>query len=157
MILALSIWNCFTIPIDIAFTPPAMEETAFQVINYIIDAIFAIDIFLSFRTSFIDEATGAEVTDPPKIALLYVKNRFVIDLIATIPFDLILVGSAGKDVSGKLSILSTLKIFRVLRLTKVISYLNASENTKHSLKIFKLLFYLVIYIHCQGCAWYYYT
>jgi len=31
---------------------------------------------------------------------------------------------------------------------KIISYINASENTKHSLKIFKLLFYLIIYIHC---------
>ena len=40
---------------------------------------------------------------------------------------------------------------------KIISYLNASENMKHSLKISKLLFYLMIYIHCQGCAWYYYT
>lgn len=59
--------------------------------------------------------------------------------------------------SGKLSLLSLLKLFRVLRLTKIISYLNTSENIKHSLKIFKLLFFLIIYIHCQACAWFFYT
>jgi hypothetical protein len=58
---------------------------------------------------------------------------------------------------GQLAILSLLKFFRILRLTKVISYMNASENIKHSLKIFKLLFFLTIYIHFQACAWFYYT
>jgi hypothetical protein len=157
LIMIISIWNCFIIPVDIAFQPPALEGLMAVTINSIIDVIFGIDIVLNFRTSYIIEATGAELLQPSKIALHYLKGRFFIDLFATVPFDSILAGLAGRQVSGKLSLLSTLKIFRVLRLMKIISYLNASENTKHSLKIFKLLFYLIIYIHCQGCAWYFYT
>ena len=44
-----------------------------------------------------------------------------------------------------------------MRVTKIISYMNTSENIKHSLKIFKLIFFLVLYIHCQACAWFFYT
>lgn len=85
------------------------------------------------------------------------KERFIIDILATVPFDSIFNGILDAKVSGKLSLLSLLKLFRVLRITKVITYMNASENVKHSLKIFKLIFFLVIYIHCQACAWYFYT
>lgn len=35
--------------------------------------------------------------------------------------------------------------------------MNASESIKYSLKIFKLIFYLVMYIHCQACAWFFFT
>lgn len=35
--------------------------------------------------------------------------------------------------------------------------MNTSESIKHSLKIFKLIFYLMIYIHCQACAWFFFT
>ena len=85
------------------------------------------------------------------------KSRFIIDLLATVPFDTIFQKFFGKNISGKLSLLSLLKLFRVLRVFKVISYMNASESIKYSLKIFKMLFYLIMYIHCQACAWFYFT
>lgn len=56
-----------------------------------------------------------------------------------------------------LNILSILKIIRVFRFTKIITFLNTSENVKLSLRLFKLIFYLMIYIHWQACAWFYYT
>jgi hypothetical protein len=56
-----------------------------------------------------------------------------------------------------LGILSLFKIIRVLRFTKVISYLNTTDDVKWSLKFFKLIFYLIIYLHWQACAWFYYT
>jgi Ion transport protein len=118
---------------------------------------FAVDTILNFRTTIIEESTGREITEPKKIAMIYIKSRFIVDLLATVPLDTILEGFLGTQVSGKLSLLSLLKLFRVLRLTKIISYLNTSENIKHSLKIFKLLFFLIIYIHCQACAWFFYT
>lgn len=73
------------------------------------------------------------------------------------PFDSIFSAIINNKVGGNLSLLTLLKLFRILRLSKIILYLNTSENIKHSLKIFKLLFFLLIYIHCQGCAWFYYT
>jgi hypothetical protein len=157
MIMVLSLWNSYSIPVDIAFEPEIFEALGNRIVNHIVDALFAIDMVLNFVTSIVDEATGQEILSPKKIMIHYMKSRFVIDLLATIPFDTIFDGLVDKTVSGKLSLFSLLKLFRVLRLTKIISYINASENIKHSLKIFKLIFFLVTYIHCQACLWFYYT
>ena len=48
---------------------------------------------------------------------------------------------------------SLLKLFRVTRLTRIIARLNVSEDTKNSLKLFQLIFFIIMYIHCMGCAW----
>lgn len=128
-----------------------------MIANHIIDVIFGIDLIMHFRTTIMNDVTGEEIKTPVMIAKTYVKGRFIIDLLATIPFDTIFDSIIGASISGKLSIFSLLKLFRVLRLTKVISFMNASEDIKHSLKIFKLVFYLILYIHCQACAWFYFT
>lgn len=49
---------------------------------------------------------------------------------------------------------SLLKIVRVNRLGRIIARLNVSEDTKNSLKLFQLVFFIVMYIHCSGCAWF---
>jgi hypothetical protein len=53
----------------------------------VIDAIFAIDILINFRTTYFNPRTGDEVSDPKLIAKAYLQGRFWIDLLATIPFD----------------------------------------------------------------------
>jgi hypothetical protein len=57
----------------------------------------------------------------------------------------------------KLDLFQIIKINRVLRFTRVISFINTSENVKLTLRLFKLILYLMIYIHWQACAWFYYT
>ena len=47
-----------------------------------------------------------------------------------------------------------LKLARVLRLGKIITYLNLKDDVKMSLKLGKLIFFLIIYIHINGCIWY---
>lgn len=148
LILVISVWNSFSIPIDIAFQPPFFQHPTNQICNHVVDAIFMLDILIHFRTSTLDEISGEWITLPNKIACAYVKSRFLLDILATIPFDTIFLSVLGKNISGKLSLLSLLKLFRVLRVFKIISYMNASESIKYSLKIFKMLFYLIMYIHC---------
>ena len=52
--------------------------------------MFAVDIIVNFRSAFINQKTGEEVMTAKAVAVYYLKNRFVIDLIATIPFDFIM-------------------------------------------------------------------
>jgi len=95
VILVISVWNSFSIPIDIAFGPEIFEETPNVVVNHLIDIYFALDIILHFRTTIINEATGEEIKEPKLIALTYLKGRFIIDLLATVPFDTIFYGLLG--------------------------------------------------------------
>lgn len=87
IIIVMSLYNCFVLPVDIAFKPSALESEVIDVFNVIIDIIFAIDIFLNFRTTIANDLTGDEITDGPVIAKTYLKHRFFLDLLATIPFD----------------------------------------------------------------------
>ena len=111
------------------------------------------DVFISFRTTIIDEITKVEIMDASVIAKRYIlRGRFLVDVVSSIPFDALI-----DSHSEKLKLISILKLARIFRFTRIISFLNATEDFKLSLKLFKLIFYLVIYLHLQACAWFFYT
>jgi hypothetical protein len=41
-----------------------------------------------------------------------------------------------------------LKLLRVLRLGRIITYMNSTDEIKLSLKLLKVFFFLVMYLHC---------
>lgn len=69
------------------------------IIDLVVDVMFIVDIFINFRTTFIDDQKGEVVSDPAKIAKHYLKGWFVIDVLAAIPFDLLMFGLATDEVS----------------------------------------------------------
>ena len=46
-----------------------------------------------------------------------------------------------------------MKLGRVLRINKIIQFLNVDEDVKASMKLAKMVFFLVIYIHFYACIW----
>jgi hypothetical protein len=64
-----------------------MESAGFTVLNSIIDTLFFVDILVAFRTTYYDVHTGDEVGDKKKIGRKYLKGRFWLDLLSTIPID----------------------------------------------------------------------
>ena len=57
-----AIFNCFCIPVQMAYNPAVMEGSIFNILNSVIDFFFILDIFVSFRTTYIDDK-GQEVYD----------------------------------------------------------------------------------------------
>lgn len=142
------------IPVEVAFEPEVLESVAFIVINAIIDVCFAIDIFVVFRTTYVDPYDGKEVLDGKQIAKNYLAGRFWIDLLATIPFDTIGM-LIFKDSAEGLQLFGILKLIRILRLSKIIAYMELKEDYKLFLKLVKLIFFLIMYLHLVGCTWYF--
>jgi hypothetical protein len=66
-VMTLATWNCLWIPLDIAFEPDASDSVFLIVVSNLIDFWFLIDIFLTFRTTYIKTSTGDEIVDPKKI------------------------------------------------------------------------------------------
>ena len=60
-----------------------LEELSieFVIIEYILDFIFLIDVFVNFLTAFYNEEHKL-ITDLSKIALKYIKSWFIIDILA---------------------------------------------------------------------------
>ena len=142
-----AIFNCLAIPVDVAFEPDSMDQWYFLVLNSIIDFVFFLDLIVNFRTTFIHAKTGNEIICPQEIAASYLKGRFWIDLLATIPFDTFAGLIIGSDSSSFLGIFSLLKLVRVLRLNRIISIMKVANEVKLSLKLGKLVFFLSMYIH----------
>lgn len=123
--------------------------------NHIIDFFFFLDIIMNFRTSYQNILTGDEIIIPKEIAINYIKGRFWLDCVSSIPFDVLVSIFFENEFSEKFSLLSMLKLLRVLRLSRMINYMNSTDDIKLSLRLFNVCFFLILYIHCTACLWFY--
>ena len=64
------------------------------------DVMFIVDIFINFRTTFVD-ANEEVVSHPCRIAVHYFKTWFIIDLVAAIPFELLIMIGNTDQVGDK--------------------------------------------------------
>lgn len=55
--------------------------------------------------------------------------------------------------SDDLEIFGVLKLGRILRLSKIIRFLRTTNDVKASLRIFKMVLFLMVYLHCYTCGW----
>lgn len=69
----LAVWNCFSLPLDVAFEPPELEHPFFIALNFVIDSAFFIDLIINFRTTYFNPRTGDEVSDTRLITKAYLK------------------------------------------------------------------------------------
>ncbi|CAI2362152.1 unnamed protein product [Moneuplotes crassus] len=157
-IMLCAIWNSIQIPYSIAFTPDSDSGVFDIVTNLIMDSFFIVDIMLNFRTTYLDEENGIEIASNRKICLQYIKGRFWIDLVSSLPTDIILLAfNPGSGIETTLILLKLLKLIRLSRLSRVITYLNFKSNVKMSLRLFQLIFFLILYFHLTACFWFYIT
>lgn len=70
-----------------------------NVVDLMVDIMFIIDILINFRTTYVN-SNEEVVSHPGKIAIHYFKGWFLIDMVAAIPFDLLIFGSGSEEVPG---------------------------------------------------------
>jgi hypothetical protein len=100
----------------------------------ITDFIFLIDIVLVFRTSIMyqdDECFDAKI-----IAIEYIKTRFFIDIVSTIPFDIVFGGLVDESNIASLKLTSTLKLIRIARLSHIIKVMNIGKYQKTYFRLY---------------------
>ena len=89
--------------------------------DYAIEVLFAFDLCFCFCQEYKDEETYTIVSDIKLIAKHYAKGSFFFDLLANIPFELI-ISRGGKNTSSDRSRLyRLLKLFRVPRLFELLN------------------------------------
>lgn len=97
----------------------------------LVDASFTLDILLNFRTAYIESGPNdILISSHRKIAHRYLLGFFMLDLISTVPWDLVMTnGALGLVQLFKVSriiklvrIMRVLKLIRILRLLKVFTY-----------------------------------
>ena len=141
---------------------------AWESINLVWDCCFVVDIFFSFRTSFVDRE-GYTVSDGYLIAWHYLRSGFAIDLVGSFPLNFFLRSSSddGAEVSGgaatrlnrNLRLLRIIKLNRLLRLSKLSKALKAFELVVRfhpsAMRLCKLLLLMILTCHWMGCTWWF--
>ena len=91
-----------------------------------------IDIAVGFMTSYYEESTGDEITQPKLIAKKYIKNDFAIDLVSTVPFEdiWVVVLGLGEPSHSTLLVFKVFKLLKVFRLRKVFIMIRNLKSSK---------------------------
>ncbi|XP_072229017.1 voltage-gated inwardly rectifying potassium channel KCNH6 [Leuresthes tenuis] len=120
-----------------------------NVADLMVDVLFIADIVINLRTTYVDQ-NDEVITQPSRIAKHYIKGWFPIDLLAAIPFDL-LIFSSGSDEMATLT--SLLKTARLLRLVRVARKLDRYSEYGAAV-LFLLMCTFVLIAHWLACIWY---
>jgi len=135
----------FFIPLEIGFD--WYETVAWQKVLFTaLDIWFALDIMLNFRTGYINH--GTVVMGPKKIASNYLSKWFLIDLLGTLPFELMISAQVSSRKSLKLA--KYFKIPKLLRISRVMKYVRNHQYVYDFSKVLILIFTLM---HIGACAW----
>lgn len=154
-------WYAITIPIFISMD--INSRGWLLVIDLLWTLFFCIDIYLNFNTPYLTD--GEWVTDTFIIRRRYLRSWFGIDVIATIPFDLLLLFFTITQ-SWIFSAIRVIRIFRAIRLFRLKDVVvNLSTHGKDSLitdiiletnvkmKVTLLLFWVIIGLNVIACGW----
>ncbi|XP_060881652.1 potassium voltage-gated channel subfamily H member 2 isoform X1 [Metopolophium dirhodum] len=136
-------------------------EDPLVVVDFFVDITFIIDIAINFRTTYVNK-NDEVVSAPSKIALNYFRGWFLIDLVAAIPFDLLIAGSSAEtdeltqetqkpeETTTLIGLLKTARLLRLVRVARKID--RYSEYGAAVLLLLMATFALIA--HWLACIWY---
>ena len=162
-VLTALLYTAVRVPYTIAFDIDEFHPDQFGwfLANRFVDVIFVTDMIITFRTAIQE---GEElITNQKKIAKKYLQTWFVIDLISSVPFDVLLFLINGSDndpdgsgVERSAKLLRVFKIVRILRLVKfqrIFLTLEIAMGVNFSImSIIKFLFSIAMLAHLMACV-----
>ncbi|XP_067933844.1 potassium voltage-gated channel subfamily H member 6-like [Watersipora subatra] len=117
--------------------------------DLIVDILFILDIIINFRTTYVNKHEEV-VSHHGKIAIHYFKGWFLVDMVAAIPFDLLLFNSQSDDTT---TLIGLLKTARLLRLVRVVRKLDRYSEYGGAVLILMMAIFALI-AHWLACMWY---
>nr|XP_048301933.1 potassium voltage-gated channel subfamily H member 6 isoform X3 [Myodes glareolus] len=127
LILLLVIYTAVFTPYSAAFLLSDQDEpqrgscgytcSPLTVVDLIVDIMFVVDIVINFRTTYVN-TNDEVVSHPRRIAVHYFKGWFLIDMVAAIPFDLLIFRSGSDETTTLIGLLKTARLLRLVRVAR---------------------------------------
>lgn len=165
------VYVSLAVPFRVGFRNPPSVGDPFFVIDLVVDALFIADVILHFFASRADPMTGFPVTNKRRIAALYLRGWFTLDLVSALPFTLLVdydyasnwdrrTGDyAGIKILQYVRLLKLLKLLRVFRMREmVVRYTEIVPSLKNILNAYdytKLLLAVLLLGHFVACLYYF--
>ncbi|TYZ61562.1 hypothetical protein PybrP1_010121 [[Pythium] brassicae (nom. inval.)] len=153
------LYSIVVVPLRLGFSYDAVG--GWFVLELVIDGFFFVDIFLSFRTAFVNDEKVL-VYNARAIRRKYVRGWFVPDLISTIPFDDIvslLMGASDDEVHlFPTKLLRLTRVARLLKLTRFVKLSRVFGKIRDIIQIspwaerlWRLMFMMSLFCHWNAC------
>ncbi|GMH97435.1 hypothetical protein TrVE_jg3233 [Triparma verrucosa] len=173
MVLVLVLFQAIYIPLTVSFRINHERASSWWWFDLWADIIFMTDLVMTFNVGIINN-NNKLVMDRRVIAKTYLKGWFLLDLAASVPFDLIIeafedeeeVQGQGGNTASATSLLKGFKLPRLLRLLKIMRLMRLVKFAKirpeiiwwfqysrHSnlLRLFTLVIGVIVVIHYMTC------
>uniref|UniRef100_A0A8B9LHK5 Voltage-gated inwardly rectifying potassium channel KCNH2 n=1 Tax=Astyanax mexicanus TaxID=7994 RepID=A0A8B9LHK5_ASTMX len=157
LILLLVIYTAILTPYSAAFLlndkderlmPKCVYCSPLDVVDLIVDIMFIIDILINFRTTYVN-ANDEVVSHPLRIAVHYFKGWFLIDMVAAIPFDLLIYHN-GEETTTLIGLLKTARLLRLVRVARKLD----RYSEYGAAVLFLLMCTFALIAHWLACIWY---
>uniref|UniRef100_H3ARA5 Potassium voltage-gated channel subfamily H member 6 n=1 Tax=Latimeria chalumnae TaxID=7897 RepID=H3ARA5_LATCH len=159
LILLLVIYTAVFTPYSAAFLLNDQEEerrwicgyscNPLNIVDLIVDIMFIIDIAINFRTTYVNK-NDEVVSHPGKIAIHYFKGWFLIDMVAAIPFDLLIFQSGSDETTTLIGLLKTARLLRLVRVARKLD----RYSEYGAAVLFLLMCTFALIAHWLACIWY---
>ncbi|XP_022375751.1 potassium voltage-gated channel subfamily H member 6 isoform X2 [Enhydra lutris kenyoni] len=127
LILLLVIYTAIFTPYSAAFLLSDQDESQrvdcgytcspLTMVDLIVDIMFVVDIVINFRTTYVN-TNDEVVSHPRRIAVHYFKGWFLIDMVAAIPFDLLIFRTGSDETTTLIGLLKTARLLRLVRVAR---------------------------------------
>uniref|UniRef100_F6RGB5 Potassium voltage-gated channel subfamily H member 6 n=1 Tax=Callithrix jacchus TaxID=9483 RepID=F6RGB5_CALJA len=127
LILLLVIYTAVFTPYSAAFLLSDQDESRrgacsytcspLTVVDLIVDIMFVVDIIINFRTTYVNN-NDEVVSHPRRIVVHYFKGWFLIDMVAAIPFDLLIFRTGSDETTTLIGLLKTARLLRLVRVAR---------------------------------------
>jgi CRP-like cAMP-binding protein len=117
----------------------------------VIDAVYWFDMLLNFFTGYPVSAHSVELRHR-RVVWNYLRGWFVIDLVATFPWDVALQGRTGSQMIGLVRLLRLVRVLRVLRMGRLLKRMSVQFQVRNAMgAILRFIFGLIIFLNLLGC------
>jgi len=165
LVLAVAVLYTATVtPYEVAFATVGVDTpsglTSF-IVNRIVDLFFFFDLaFINFNLAYMDKSIGSGmwVVDRAKIVKRYLRGYFILDVVSTIPFGMIVL-VIGDSSLEKLKLLRIIRLVRITKLLKllqtghVIKFLEQTGVSFNVLTLIKFVIGVLFIAHWLACGW----
>lgn len=157
MVMALTLALSIILPVQVAWYSSPDTNTAQEMvlgISIITVVVYTIDMFVECNTAVTMEG-GIFLTRRAQIIPHYLKTWFLVDLISTLPWDLIISSNSNSN-------LQLLRLLKLLRLSRLFSHMLPPDVVRHieenhalpydAIDLFKFFSALALTTHIMGCG-----
>ncbi|XP_006044187.2 potassium voltage-gated channel subfamily H member 6 [Bubalus bubalis] len=159
LILLLVIYTAVFTPYSAAFLLSDQDESQrgdcgytcspLTVVDLIVDIMFVVDIIINFRTTYVN-TNDEVVSHPRRIAVHYFKGWFLIDMVAAIPFDLLIFRTGSDETTTLIGLLKTARLLRLVRVARKLD----RYSEYGAAVLFLLMCTFALIAHWLACIWY---